>query len=451
MKKTPRVSLRPESGIYFYVRRVPKRIAHLDARGVIRQSLKTTSFNEAAVMAEEIDRHVEAFWASLILGANPSDSLKRYEAAMSVVRNLGFVYRSAAEIMKLGLSEAVPRMMEAERHLENPVAVEALLGKVPEVDVTLGKLVETYLEKNKVALGWKSEAQLKKHTSQRNGAVAVALQIIGDKPLGDITKSDTLLYRQHWVDRVAAGEVTKEGANRSMSDIKGMISVLDDIYHEGWGDAWSDIRIKGKKQTKEKRKRPPYSNEFVQKQLLAPGALDGMNEDARFVFYTMIETGMGISEACNLRPEDIALEHPTPHVKVSERDDREQKTVYRIREIPLVGVSLWAMKQRPNGFPAYADRQATLSNTINKFLRENGLQPTAKHSAYSLRHTFQDRLTAAGANDRLQVDLMGHDLGRPDYGQGAPLEQKLEMLNRIKFTWHLDTGHQPTVDTQPGA
>ena len=427
--------MRPESGIYFYVRRVPKRVAHLDKRRVVRASLHTSSENEATVLAAQADRDLEAYWAALILGQNPEDSRKRYEAAMSVTKSLGFVYRSAAEIMRLGLGEVLPRLAAAEKHIDQPLVVESLTGTVPEVEVRLGNLVDTYLEQHKVALAWKSKAQIKKHESQRRGAVKVAISIIGDKPLREITKTDALLYRQHWIDRVAAGDVTKEAANRSMSDIKGMITILDEVYRENWGNAWSDIRIKGKRQTKQKRKRPPYTLEFVQDRLLSPGALNRMNEDARLILYSMVETGMGPSEICNLRDVDIVLDHKVPHVRVAERDDREQKTVYRIREIPLVGVSLWAMRQRPGGFPRYNDRGASLSNAINKFLRENDLQPTEKHSAYSLRHTFQDRLTAAGANDRLQVDLMGHDLGRPDYGTGASLEQKLEVLERIKFRW----------------
>lgn len=436
MGSSKRISVRPESGVYFYVRRVPKRVAHLDRRKVVRTSLHTSSENEATILAAQTDRDLEAYWAALILGQSPEDSRKRYEAAISVTKSLGFVYRSAADIMRMGLGEVLPRLSAAEKHIDQPLVVEALTGTVPEVEVRLSNLVDTYLEQHKVALAWKSKAQAKKHESQRRGSVKVAIAVIGDKPLKDISKTDALLYRQHWIDRVAAGEVTKEAANRSMSDIKGMISILDDIYRQDWALAWADIRIKGKKQTKEKRKRPPYDLTFVQDHLLAPGALDRMNEDARLILYSMVETGMGPSEVCNLRDVDIVLDHKIPHVRVAERDDREQKTVYRIREIPLVGVSLWAMKQRPGGFPRYLDRGASLSNAINKFLRDNGLQPTERHSAYSLRHTFQDRLTAAGANDRLQVDLMGHDLGRPDYGAGASLEQKLDILERIKFEWH---------------
>jgi hypothetical protein len=74
---------------------------------------------------------------------------------------------------------------------------------------------------------------------------------------------------------------------------------------------------------------------------------------------------------------------------------RALKTKHSKRIIPLVGVSLEAFGAFPNGFPRYADNP-TLSATINKYLRENGLLETAEHFLYSLRHSFEDRMLAGG-------------------------------------------------------
>jgi hypothetical protein len=53
------------------------------------------------------------------------------------------------------------------------------------------------------------------------------------------------------------------------------------------------------------------------------------------------------------------------------------------------------MKLQPQGFPRSVDKGASFSGYVNGFLLENGLRPTRKHSVYSLRHTFKDRLIAA--------------------------------------------------------
>jgi integrase len=98
-----------------------------------------------------------------------------------------------------------------------------------------------------------------------------------------------------------------------------------------------------------------------------------------------------------------------------------------------VGSALAAMRLHPMGFPRYPDKSSMLSGTLNKYLSENGLRPTRDHSAYSLRHSFKDRLVAAEAPDSLIDSLMGHRTGKPRYGDGPPLELKLKFLSVIAF------------------
>ncbi|GGB55718.1 hypothetical protein GCM10011503_00010 [Henriciella pelagia] len=57
------------------------------------------------------------------------------------------------------------------------------------------------------------------------------------------------------------------------------------------------------------------------------------------------------------------------------------------------------------------------------------------HSFYSLRHSFEDRMIAAGVDDRIRRDLFGHRLDRERYGKGASLEHVaglVESLAQIK-------------------
>ncbi len=73
----------------------------------------------------------------------------------------------------------------------------------------------------------------------------------------------------------------------------------------------------------------------------------------------------------------------------------------------------------PKGFPKYRSSSASLSTTVNKFLRSNGLMETPDHSLYGLRHSFEDRLLAAGLDERIRRDLFGHALNRERYGKGG--------------------------------
>jgi integrase len=212
-----------------------------------------------------------------------------------------------------------------------------------------------------------------------------------------------------------------------------MLSVVDDALQTEFHKPWEKLRIKETNATK-LEKRPPFPVAWVKDKILAPGALDGLNPEGQAIIQVMAETGMRLTEVCNLRPEDIHLDDEIPHVEVAERDDRRNKTDYSVRRIPLVGVALEAMKRHPNGLPLYHDKSDGASANINKYLLNAGLRPTKRHTAYSLRHTFQDRIENAGASDRMQADLMGHEFGRPTYGDGAEMQRRLDLLEKIKIS-----------------
>lgn len=435
MASKDRVSARPDNGILFYVRRVPKEVAHLDKRGVIRKSLKTRDVVVGTIKARAIDGSLEAYWAALLQGQNATESWTRHRAAVDLVASMGFTFRPTEDLIAGGLRtwDIANRMVTAEAMLDLPVA-DALLGVTDAEEIKLSTLYSAYATHRALYISAMSPKQQKQHANQRERSVHYAIAQITDKPLGDITRADVLRYREWWIKKTQAEKLTVDAANKSFSNIKGMLTMVDKALQTEHGLKWMKINLEETAATKVKE-RPPYPAGFIQDQLLASGALDGLNFEARMLVYLMVETGFRLSELCNLRPEDIVLVAAIPYLQVAERDDRVQKTEPSIRQVPLVGVSLWAAKQIPGGVPRYWDKGDGLSATINKFLRENGLRPTPRHSVYSLRHSFQDRLLAAHALDRVQADLMGHEFVRQKYGDGASLDQKLEVLNRIKFAW----------------
>jgi integrase len=152
-----------------------------------------------------------------------------------------------------------------------------------------------------------------------------------------------------------------------------------------------------------------------------------LNEQARDIALVMVNTGARLSEVANLTRQVIHLDNvDVSHIEIS-GEDRELKTSASERKIPLVGVSLAAMKKNPDGFPRYADKPG-LSGTLNAYLRENGLLEGAA-TIYSLRHSFEDRQLVAEVDERIRRDLMGHALGgRQRYGAGMPLARVSEIL-----------------------
>ncbi|MBB4273998.1 hypothetical protein [Rhizobium mongolense] len=186
---------------------------------------------------------------------------------------------------------------------------------------------------------------------------------------------------------------------------------------------------------KVKNKRPPFKTDWIAERILAPGALAGLNDEARAIVLVLVETGCRPSEVANLKPQQIVLDFPIPYISVEPSLDsdepREIKTSSSIREIPLVGVALEAMKKFPSGFPRYLDKGSSLSATLNKLFRGNGLFPTPRHKIYSLRHSFEDRAKEAGLDTEMRYLLMGHSIDRPEYGEGGSLVWKRHGLAKM--------------------
>jgi integrase len=173
---------------------------------------------------------------------------------------------------------------------------------------------------------------------------------------------------------------------------------------------------------------------------MAPGALAGLNEEARGIVLALIETGARPSELCNLMPTSIRLSHKVPHLAIEPRDDpddpREIKTESSERLVPLVGVALKVFERHKGGFPRYRDRENDLSATLNKFFKANRLFPSPQHKIYSFRHSFEDRMKEANLDDELRRILMGHTIDRPKYGSGGSLDWRAEELKKIALPFN---------------
>jgi integrase len=251
---------------------------------------------------------------------------------------------------------------------------------------------------------------------------------VGDKPVTEITEDDGLDYVEWWRGRIIKGDALAKTANRDIGQLSRMLKDVSVRRRLKIPDIFKGLRLRGETENA----RVPYDAEFIQTKLLAAGALDGLNEDARHVLYVAADTGLRPSEVVNLTEATICLDAAIPHVKILP-EGRKLKTEDSEREIPLVGVALAAMRLHPKGFPRYRDKSSGLSGTLNKFLSENGLRPTKDHSVYSLRHSFKDRLIGAEAPDSLIDSLMGHKTYKPKYGKGPALELKLKFMSRIAF------------------
>ena len=422
------------NGTWHFARRVPTEFAHLDRRGVVRHSTKIRiALDRAAVraarVAERFNSSLEQHWQSLA-DKDSRQNVNGYNEARRRARQLGFDYVENAQLIVAPTAERLERLetLVAEDLVNDKRAREAVLGLKKRPVFKISKIFEEYEAETKDQVLDLSPDQLRIWTNARKRVVKSLVGVVGDKPITELTIEDALDFRNFWRDRVVQEGIAAKSANREIGQLSGMIKELNILRRLGLPDLFKGLRLKG-----EVDKEPtPYETKFIQDRLLADGALDGLNEDARYVLYVIADTGLRPSEVVNLTRKTIHLSAKIPYVSVLP-DGRRLKTDDSLREIPLVGAALTALKARPEGFPRYRDNSSTFSAAANKFLLENGLRPTEAHTVYSLRHSFKDRLIAAEAQDSLIDSLMGHDTHKPRYGKGPTLELKLKYLQRIAF------------------
>nr|WP_237351807.1 site-specific integrase [Rhizobium sp. ACO-34A] len=364
--------------------------------------------------------------------------MARLQQAQTVSRALGFTYRHTGSLLAQESGESILARLRALQPL--PLAstgAAAVLGTVPTPPVTISQAQRVYLEEIAASeIRGKSRNQRAHWTALKQRAVDNFIAEVGDLALNAIGRDEARKFYDFWRKRIApkTGKPT-HSANSGNRDI-GSLRVLWSAFHRHIGqddikNPFDGLSFKDAST----RTRPPFSVRWLRDKILAPGALAGLNAEARGIVLALIETGCRPSELCNLRPEQIVLDHAVPHIDIRAVADpdapREIKTRSSTRRIPLVGVALEVFKRHPNGFPRYSDRGDSLSGALNKFFKENNLFETPSHKIYSFRHAFEDRMKVAGLDTELRMILMGHSNDRPAYGQGGSMEWRQAELQKI--------------------
>lgn len=408
-------------------KRVPRRYLMVEPREYVWISLHTDLEDVAKRKAAAVwDEMLEAWEAKL--HGHDDDAEVRFEAAKELAAIRGFRYLPASQVAKLPRAELFDRLSRVRRPdgAVDKIEAAALLGgaeKPKPKAITISGALTEYWENTKDQIQGKSEKQIRRWELPRKAAIKNLISVIGDKPLDEITGDDMLDFRQWLVNRMVKDGLSANTVNKDIILSGTVLRTVNKLKRLGLNLPLGGLAIKeGKAKT-----RPPFSTGWIREKLLAPGALDGLNEEARSILLIMVNTGARPSEIAALTGPQIRLDANIPHISI-EAIGRQLKSDYAERVIPLLGVSLEAARACPNGFPRYRDSGDTLSATVNKFLRENGLLETDKHSLYSLRHAFEDRALKAGIDDRIRRDLFGHRLTRERYGHGASLEQARDLL-----------------------
>lgn len=409
-------------------RRVPARFASVEPRREVWVSLKTDSRQQATRKAPAVWDSLVSGWEAQLAGRS-EDGAARLETARAIAASHGLIYKPARDLEDLPLEDLLARVEVLQRRdgTLNAVAAPAVLGTVEVPSMSVSEALAEYWALTPDRVRGKSADQKRRWENPRKKAVRNFIDVVGDRPVAALTRADFLDFRSWWLERIAEENLTPNSANKDLIHLSDVLRTVDELKGLGLDLPLHKLTLK----EGDKAERVPFSDSWIREKLLAAGSLAGLNDEARAILVGMINTGYRPSEAAGLTADRIRLDHEVPHLVIAADPTRQIKNKTSRREIPLTGVSLEVFRAFPSGFPHYREKPATLSATVNKYLRENGLMESDRHVMYSLRHSFEDRMLRGRIDERIRRELMGHSLGRQKYGQGGGLAFKAGELARI--------------------
>ncbi|MEM8740913.1 MAG: DUF6538 domain-containing protein [Pseudomonadota bacterium] len=174
-----------DRGGFYYVKRVPRRFAHVDARSQVRICLHTDSRREAEIRAARLAEELHAQWRALGAG-EARDACAHYDALRDLARAQGFTYRPAAEIVEIeSLRDILDRLKDlaGEDWLAPEPVINARIGAVEKPPMTLTEALAEFLACTTDPTRGKSALQIKRWQQPRARAVRNFVELVGDLEL----------------------------------------------------------------------------------------------------------------------------------------------------------------------------------------------------------------------------------------------------------------------------
>ena len=146
-------------------------------------------------------------------------------------------------------------------------------------------------------------------------------------------------------------------------------------------------------------------------------ACKNKDDDIRWLLALQLGLGCGLAEVTGLALSELRLNVGLPYVSFQSNPWRIVTNTTSKRNVPLVGVSLWAAykivesakRRQYYAFPRYTnDSQCKVNSasaTINKWIRSLGIDKTT----YDLQYTMKDRLEEVGVPVSAQDFIVGYE------------------------------------------
>ena len=336
------------NGYFYFTRRVPTDLLHPHAEHRIVKGLRTKCAKQAKQQSQQASAKLEAYWASLRVAHSVIPGGKHVLGG-----SIPTVYSPAPAVQ-----------------LDQPDLLQAL---------------QLYLD-------LKGKNRPKSFEAAATRTCKYVIDIAGNKPLGSYSRSDALRFRDWLVERGLSGS----SVTRNFSYIKAVFNFAVSEYALDLKNPFIGV-YHDRSSGVVKRKPIPMSDI-----LNIQAECRNIDDDLRWLIALLSDTGLRLAEGAGLLKTDINLDAEIPFVRIQKHPWRPLKTQASVRDVPLVGASLWAAQRlleahnnTAYAFPRYNQTSATAANSasaaLNKWLKAYVPQGCTLHS---FRHSMRDRLRA---------------------------------------------------------
>jgi site-specific recombinase XerD len=390
-------------GVFYYNRRIPKKLQKRYQSKRIVLCLHTKLKDQALITANRISLHLESVWNHAHL------ELMGFGALPAPFSMIHTTYPSS-ETLKTAHTQPEPSQSSASLKLSDALQIYLRLkggGR--------SKLFFTHAKRN----------------------MSLAIDCLGDLEITSIRRSEAVKFRDFLIRK----ELSTESIRRVLATIRASFNITSSEYGLNTQNPFSNTYVPKVGVRNQRLPMPDHHILEVQRQCM-------IEDDAkRWLVALLSDTGMRLAEALGLIIHDVHLDEKLPYIDLVPHKWRPLKTPSSQRKIPLVGASLWAAKravQNAQGtflFSLYANKTGCRANsasaTLNKFLKKT---ISSDYVLHSFRHAMRDRLRAVECPSDIQDAIGGwqtNGIGH-GYGKGYPLEIRHKWLEKIALI------HQPT-------
>jgi len=433
----------PRNDTFYYQRKIPKDlIERYNGVRTVKLNLKTQDLTIISKKVHELNRHYESTWDSMRNNSSITPSTIR-ESAIKLLNQYGLkplpasnpeiniehFYDLIVESKRYKIADGdddVYRNISPQEYL-TPVEAEAYKLLLAAPKLLLSEALDIYLnghqKKNNSTFRTYTERVWKK-----------LIEVLGDVVFESVTRANA----NEFVENLLANGNKTTTVQRVLSTIKAVFNVVIIEMELGKPNPFLKLRIAGL--GTDSVRRNPFSD--AELKLLSQACIEA-DDDMRWLLALQMDLGSRLGEIAGLALDDLKLDAETPHVVIKPHSWRSLKTLSSERNVPLVGMSMWAANRivahatrgQIYAFPRYNDGKSTrataASGALNSWIKSQNVQTTT----HGFRHAMRDRLRNVGAPLDIQdaVGGWGKKSTGEKYGHGYGLKTVKRWLSKVVF------------------